>query len=415
MRALVAAALLTASCGDDLRRADAYLLGDLEVGPDPSYPSSLTSTGPRAWFVAFVGEQAGSATLFSTDGTTNGTAPLLDFDDYPRNLAAVRGRLLFTAGKGDAWGVWTSDGTVDGTVLVRRLATPPDGDYPRATAVVADDLYFVSVEGEHGAASAVWRSDGTEAGTIVLAPFTGQLVGAVDETLVFFDPADRELWRSDGTPGGTTPVIMIPGRLGIGAANAGPRLFFVVEGDAGRAVWVTDGSVGGTREAFPIAGDRSVTAAAGSPSRLVYATTTAAGDGELWTSDGGTPVKVADRGADAIVATADVAYAFGIDGVARVDGTAATQLGDATGARSPHALYDHLVFAAFDPRHGDELWITDGTDEGTRLALDLVSGPESSSTTGLTTVGGKLVFTANVPPFGDEPWAIAIDDLVGNR
>jgi len=36
------------------------------------------------------------------------------------------------------------------------------------------------------------------------------------------------------------------------------------------------------------------------------------------------------------------------------------------------------VFSAFDPRHGREPWVTDGTPEGTHRIADLVPGPESS-------------------------------------
>jgi len=416
MKVLVAAALLAAGCGDDLRPADAVLLGDLEPGPQPSYPSSMTSAGPRAFLVGFVG--AGDhARLFVTDATPDGTVDLAGFDDYPRELATLHGRVLFTAGQGEVWGLWRSDGTVDGTVLVRQLATTNGDGYPRGRGLVVGDRYYLAVDGTHGSAAALWASDGTDEGTIVLAPVVAQPIGGLGDVLLFVDGGAAELWRSEGTAAATTTVAALPGALAPGAATNGSRLYFVVDGDTAPAIWRSDGTAGGTREVVAITGDRTVTAVAATATRLFYATRTVSGTGELWISDGTTAgtTKLAERGADSLVARGEVVYAFGLDGVSRVERNGVTRLGDATGAHSPLPLYDRIVLAAFDPDHGDELWVTDGTDSGTRVALDLVHGAESSAASQFITVGGAIVFTAAVPPYGDEPWAIAIDDLVGNR
>jgi len=37
-----------------------------------------------------------------------------------------------------------------------------------------------------------------------------------------------------------------------------------------------------------------------------------------------------------------------------------------------------LFFAAFDPKHGEELWKSDGTPEGTVLGADISPGPGTS-------------------------------------
>ncbi len=60
-------------------------------------------------------------------------------------------------------------------------------------------------------------------------------------------------------------------------------------------------------------------------------------------------------------------------------------------------------FAATDADHGEELWVTDGTPEGTKMVKDLATGSGSSDINYLTRFNDKVVFSATVD--GDtEPW-----------
>ncbi|MCP3100240.1 hypothetical protein LZ198_15325 [Myxococcus sp. K15C18031901] len=56
-----------------------------------------------------------------------------------------------------------------------------------------------------------------------------------------------------------------------------------------------------------------------------------------------------------------------------------------------------LFFTAGDAPAGNELWVTDGTREGTRRVADLTPGPASSNLTGLTVLGDSLVFFRQIP------------------
>jgi ELWxxDGT repeat protein len=62
-----------------------------------------------------------------------------------------------------------------------------------------------------------------------------------------------------------------------------------------------------------------------------------------------------------------------------------------------------LFFTADDGAHGRELWVTDGTTEGTRL-LDTATGALSGNPENLTVVGDKLFFTADDGVHGRELW-----------
>ena len=55
---------------------------------------------------------------------------------------------------------------------------------------------------------------------------------------------------------------------------------------------------------------------------------------------------------------------------------------------------DRHLFAAADGEHGTELWVTDGTAEGTRMVIDMVAGPESSYAAPMGCLGDTAIFSA---------------------
>jgi RHS repeat-associated protein len=67
-------------------------------------------------------------------------------------------------------------------------------------------------------------------------------------------------------------------------------------------------------------------------------------------------------------------------------------------------------FAATNPQSGTELWVTDGTAAGTRLAANIADGAASSTPWYLTKFGDKVIFNASGPnsatglPTGTEVW-----------
>ncbi len=72
-------------------------------------------------------------------------------------------------------------------------------------------------------------------------------------------------------------------------------------------------------------------------------------------------------------------------------------------AGSPEKGY-YAFFAASDEAHGEELWVTDGTKEGTRLVKDIVPGSQSSDVCYLTRFNEKVLFAATNDEFGTELW-----------
>ena len=62
------------------------------------------------------------------------------------------------------------------------------------------------------------------------------------------------------------------------------------------------------------------------------------------------------------------------------------------------------LFVASDTEHGEELWITDGTADGTVLLVDIYPGEEDANILWLKAVDGKIYFSAKDNLFGQELW-----------
>ncbi|MBI4583171.1 MAG: hypothetical protein HY717_04030 [Planctomycetes bacterium] len=98
--------------------------------------------------------------------------------------------------------LWRSDGSPEGTVLVKDIYEGPDDSNPREFAMVRGILYFSARDAGHGAE--LWRSDGTAASTVLAAdlksgPESSYPAGLVElNGLLCFaaegDAGRRELW-----------------------------------------------------------------------------------------------------------------------------------------------------------------------------------------------------------------------------
>src|SRR5205823_8748317 len=93
--------------------------------------------------------------LWTSDGTGAGTYRLVSFQAFQGDLTDVNGTAFFVADGG----IWKSDGTPVGTVLVKQVG---------ASNLTASGgvLYFAGSDGAHGLE--LWKSDGTSGGTGVL-------------------------------------------------------------------------------------------------------------------------------------------------------------------------------------------------------------------------------------------------------
>jgi len=113
------------------------------------------------------------------------------------------------------WTLWKSDGTDEGTVVVKEFDEGL-GLAPESLTVVGDLLWFSG--DDHHSGRELWKSDGSADGTLQVADFnrTGSRGSSAPTALIahrgtlFFSSDDGvhgfELWRSDGTTDGTYQV-----------------------------------------------------------------------------------------------------------------------------------------------------------------------------------------------------------------
>ncbi len=361
---------------------------------------------------------AGPCSLWHTDGTAAGTGPGPVLNNS--SIVVFKGRLFFLT-NGSRAALWTSDGTAEGTRLVRRL---PDGEGNLLT-VAGGHLYFVGgLNGEE-----LWTSDGTRAGTRFVRMF-GEMdddgFGRIEsfkpwgERVLFVgSPSgtfNRNLWVSDGTLQGTRKLTRFPsqGLIGYVSESQSPifrnRVFFVVYTNAGPQLWSTRGTRDTT---VPLSGcpggcptlDFAAPLVRFGPGLLIPGI-----DGLRITDGTGPGTRRLHNGpVDDIVPAGDLVYFASGSSLWRTDGTLDGTERLAEIPTRPDrrldlvALGSRAVFPGSDPEHGAQPWITDGTPEGTHLLANLGGGGGASSMPAdLTALGARLLFTAENVENADE-------------
>jgi ELWxxDGT repeat protein len=362
----------------------ASLALDINTGTLGSNPHSKVDVNGTLFFIADDGVHGYG--LWKSDGTEAGT--VLVKDNCYGGLTNVKGQLFFVAAApGPSWGLWKSDGTEAGTVLVKTVSTYSP---PFSLTAVHDTLFFVGDNGAHG--QELWKSDGTEAGTVLVKNIrpgstgsTPRNLTAVHDTLFFTandGASSNELWKSDGTEAGTVLVKNIrPNPSGYSPSSLtavnGELFFAATDASHGWELWKSDGTQAGTVLVKDIGPNAYPTALTDVQGELFFTADDGVHGRQLWKSDGteaGTVlVKDINPGGASALSTLTV--------MAHVHG--------------------ELYFLANDGTHGRQLWKSDGTEAGTQLVAAIVPGGasafSSTSSGSLTAVGQTLFFV----PDGD--------------
>ena len=421
MRRLADRVYFAAIVGDKraLYATDGSVAGTVEV--KEVFAESLQVVGDRLLFVAQ------DSVLWQSDGTPTGTNPVANrtpsiSGSSPRSMVGVGNLTYFIANSPEGRGIYRTDGTVAGTTLVAvpkddrgrvlRIATYPNLP-ENELFVVGNKVFFVVME-EYG--NELWVTDGTAAGTKRVFEPNGMLEASRPDHMIVFQgalytKAYNKLYRTDGTAAGTTLVAAPVGTIRDIEVVGTKMLISVADGgepDGSRnngELWVSDGTPAGTAQLRRfVSGGRywtGETPGTQQPkclnaigNRLFFNADGQQGT-ELWTSDGtvaGT-IQIADifTGTTTYTGTGEFAYVNTFPNSSNPCNIVSLGGDVYFTAQSRATTPTAPVF---------EVWRTDGTAAGTRLAFEVPTptdvGANSWYDRCFQAINDTLYFTLNL-------------------
>ena len=460
------------TAGRELWRTDGSaagtrLVADIRPGSSSSSPNRLTVLGSRIFLAANSGK-GNEPHVY--DG--NKVVSLGDLYPGPFGYGAYAwvqisaGRWLFSSGNGSTYGLYTTDGTANGTKRYYTFQqTNPRGPAFNATRV-GNLVLFTVLDATHGIE--LWTTAGTAATTRMLLDVEPGTVTAdshvfwnsgkdarraVDGSKLYMSADDgksgRELWLLENDKirqvRDIRPGVQSSDPLNFHSFFDGvsTRTVFVAnDGVHGLEPWITDGSTAGTALLADIQpGSRGSRGSFSSHEfatlgpRVLFSANTSTSGTELWVTNGtrsGTRmVKDIYPGSRGLCRNFHVykgrLWFSASDGVQGEelwvsDGTAKgtvlfKDIWPGRFSSVPDQFAEHdgkLYFTAYTPATGTELWVTDGTANGTRLVLDIWPGAAGSRPRELTSCNGRLFFAANGGSAGEELW-ITDGTVAGTR
>lgn len=367
--------------------------------------SSGVAYNGKLYFAAF---QPGTGReLWSTDGTEGGTQILADINLGSGNSVSVyfntqsyilNDILYFLADNGvHGTELWRTDGTIDGTFMVRDCIPGATGSSFTGITHVGNVMYF-----QGGNGNALWRSDGTTDGTYAIRSFSIMRKVTAFNGNLFFSAANsnegEELWRHHIGNNTTQQLVDLNGSNGASLPcnfHVTPNLmYFMANTNSGWELWKSGGTAattslvkdinpGNANGVLQSYGESTVV----SSGNVIYFRATDGQTGfQLWKSDG-----TAD-GTQRVSALSDavlpeIGYHI-IDGSVLYTSHASTYFWRYDPATNQNTqsnypsrysmawngrhlfLGERLIYASKDSAYGCEIWLADGTAGGQRIVQE---------------------------------------------
>lgn len=353
-----------------------------------SGPQGFTLYKGELYFTANNGVRANGYELWKTDGTAAGTVMVKDVNIYggfgfPSNFIVFNDTLYFSADDGrNGAELWKSDGTAEGTTLLKDINTTGmnASSTPRDFVIFNGALYFeadsLRTSPAPSGQAELWRTDGTSDGTVLVKTISSSVDGH-ETDLHNFTVFNGELyfsasqgssgyqpWKTDGTTEGTVVLKDLRALYETREPSVafmpfnGELYFSAYDGAYGNELMKTNGTESGTvlvKDINPTAETASSSQGSSFPAQFIVfndALYFQANDGvqgtELWKTDGTAVGTILLKDIKTAGASSNPAKFSIVNGV--------------------------LYFKADDGVNGLELWKTDGTTNGTQLLKDICPG-----------------------------------------
>ena len=295
--------------------------------------------------------------------------------------------------------LWKTNGTAEGTLLVKDIYTGTTSSYPQDLTYVNNALYFNAASKKAG--TELWQSGGNAADT--------KMVAEINKTATDYSGPDFY----NGT------AFNLSSFRGANSATAGKLLYFsATQPETGYEVYKSDGTSTGTtlaKDIFP--GEfASNPVAFMSKNGFVYFTATTADSGytysNIYKADSSGNINPVSSAISGYILSYDVADNGWIYYIAYNYQMATYELRRTTGADTSSILLANNVsgglnnsysvrtignsayFAASD-EDGTELWKTNGSAAGTKRVKDINAGSNSASPYSLTVFKNNIYFGAD--------------------
>jgi ELWxxDGT repeat protein len=398
--------------------AGTRLVRDIAPGTDSGSPLLLGAAGDRVYFEVYgqlwqTDPLTGASTVYTSDGNyyygglspRSGVALGDDFYAVGQNglyrihdgastrlsdlgSGYIEGIEIVAAGSNlyvltKNAGLWISDGTAEGTHLVKPVQ-PSVSQYSADLVALGDTVYF-TIENSQNQSYEIWKSQGTDETTsFVFATNAYTLpapIAAAGDNVYFWNRNpqyfDYDLWKTDGTPEGTSAIVTVPFS---GAyyppptlLAAGSKVFFPASDYNGNntRLWTSDGTPEGTtvvRDDLTPFSDRYDKGAmmAGGDAVYFLAFSPPTFDYQVWTTLDGTPATTRYLGSIPDNQALPPSF-FGL-----VD--------------------DHPLLAHTDAQHAREPWIVNPTGiTGPSLLKDISAGTADANVARPVGVNGRLL------------------------
>ena len=357
-----------------------YRGGSLAVGDDLYFLAGDRTYGREFW------KWSGAVPELLKDvapGLTGGVAS---------EMTEFNGTLYFVA-RGPEAGLWKSDGTSEGTLLVRRIPSTPSGPFdepgPLTIFTINGLMYFAARD--ENAQYNLWKSDGTSEGTILFqksfAPFS---VALLDGLIFWFSGySSTALLFTDGTPENTRTISRADLDFDlplndVTSASFNGAVYFSGSTNFGKTeLWRTRGTVESTELFLELSPDRfdnsilkTLTVVSG---KLLFVNKDPVNGYGIWQSDG----------------TREGTHVL-------------KSFGSESRISSWSVIGDRVFFIVADPSTGmNSIWITDGSETGTiRVPHSLEPHLALPASTVFVEYSGGIAFVAATEAVGFEIFRI---------